>query len=87
MAGVNSIDLDLSLLGAGGCSLLQDALPDGVVLPTSTDGTGTISWAIPIPNDPLLLGVTVYQQWAVFDATANPLGVTTSEGLAIWIQP
>ena len=84
MLGGGSLDADLAGLGATGCSLYQDL---ATLIPATTDGSGSIYFAAIIPNDPLLLGVTVYQQWAVFDATANPLGVTTSEGLAIWIQP
>lgn len=83
-AGATSLDIDLTGFGASGCSLYQDV---EVLIPAFTDSGGSIDWVIPIPNDPSLLGVTVYQQWAVFDTSANPLGVTTSEGLAIWIQP
>ncbi len=84
MVGASSLDIDLTAFGAAGCSLYQDL---EVLIPATTNGVGSISWVVPIPNDPLLLGVTVYQQWAVFDTSANPLGVTTSEALAIWIQP
>ena len=84
MLGSISLDLDLTGFGASGCSLYQDM---AVLIPALTDTAGSSSVALPIPNDPHLLGSTVYQQWAVFDASANPLGITTSEGLAIRIQP
>ena len=84
MLGGQAIDLDLSPFGASGCFLYQNHVIPTV---TFTSGLGSIYWFVDIPNDSSLVGVTIYQQWAVFDATANPLGVTTSEGLAILIQP
>ncbi len=83
MLGAGSLDLDMAAFGAPGCSLYQGF---DVLIPVATDAAGAVSLVAPIPNDPHLLGVTVNQQWAVFDASANPLGVTASEGLAIWIQ-
>ncbi len=41
-------------------------------------------WSVALAGD---VGATVFVQWIVLDATANPLGVAASDGLAVTIQP
>lgn len=67
------LPLNLGFLGAPACSLLVSG--DDVSLVTNVLGTGHWQWTI--PNVP---GAVFYNQAFVFDAAANPLGITTSNG-------
>lgn len=75
--------LDLTALGAPGCTGLVD-LAAGVGIPLANAGGGAgMSVAVPIPNNPGLLGAVVPGQSAWFDPTANALGIVTSNGLRL----
>jgi hypothetical protein len=73
-----ALPLSLSGLGAPGCSLLTSAES---VLFTPTDGAGQASGGLFLPNITGLLGAHVFGQYLVLDATVNPLGIATSNGL------
>lgn len=67
------LPVDLSMLNAPGCFLrtsIEDVQPLQNVL-------GTATWSFVIPPVP---GATFYLQTVPFDAVANPLGLTFSNG-------
>ncbi|GEM_PF-4633220 len=74
-----TLPLPLRAFGAPGCSLL--ASPD-LLLPAATTSAGAASLSLPIPNDPLLAGKTLYLQWWLLDPKANSLGLVTSDAAA-----
>lgn len=67
------LPLDLGVIGAPGCNLL--CAIDGLYPLTNVLGTAT--WSIGIPVIP---GGRFFNQVIPFDPTANPLGLTTSNG-------
>jgi hypothetical protein len=67
------LPLPLAGIGAPGCSVLSSAEQ----LHFLTNVLGTAVWNVTIPNFP---GASFYNQAIVFDAAANPLGITTSNG-------
>lgn len=71
--GPTPLPLSLNFLGGNGCSVL--AAGDDLALVTNVLGTGLWQWTV--PNAP---GVSFYTQAFAFDAAANPLGITTSNG-------
>jgi hypothetical protein len=79
VVGTNSalpvFPLDLAPFGAPGCVLYIDQV---VSVPMVTTANGTSSLPLTIPNDPALVGLKLYFQWANLDTAANALGVTTS---------
>ncbi len=75
------LPFDLSVIGATGCSILVDPLASGGT--GSTNGSGTFT--IPIPMSTALTGLVVYFQGVSFDPGANPLGLTSSNGLLTYL--
>lgn len=71
----SSLPIDLSPLGMTGCELVTEIAAFEL-------RTGT-TWTIAVPGTAALLGATFRLQAFVFDALANPLGATTSNGLRI----
>lgn len=71
--GGTPLPFSLGVLGAPGCSVLASGDDIGLV----TDVLGTGFWQWTVPNAP---GASFYNQVFVFDATANALGLTTSNG-------
>lgn len=71
--GPTPLPLSLGVLGAPGCTLYCSG-DDLAVIPNVL-GTGLWQWTV--PNAP---GVTFYNQAFAFDAAANPLGLTSSNG-------
>ncbi|MFN3244194.1 MAG: vanadium-dependent haloperoxidase [Planctomycetota bacterium] len=76
IAGVTPFDpkVDLGPVGMPGCELGLDMIVLEVVPQTAGSG----QWALPIPNDPLWLGQSVWHQAVGFDVAANPRGFITS---------
>ena len=71
--------MSLESFGFPGCTL--HVSPDLVA--ASPTGIGAIVWMVPIPNDPLLLGIRFYNQgWAV-DPTATPAVGMSNGGEAL----
>lgn len=50
---------------------LSQLLIDPASLTTTTDAQGTASFPIPLPNEPALVGATVYAQWGVVDPAGS----------------
>ncbi|MCB9877874.1 MAG: hypothetical protein H6835_09760 [Planctomycetes bacterium] len=71
------LPLELGMLGAPQCFAYTGI--DGTALITAGD------WAIVVPAAPQLLGARVRLQAFVFDAAANALGATTSNGVRVRI--
>lgn len=73
---------DLGIIGMPGCNA-------NIVLPEfqSFLNIGGPSFVMPasVPNDPLLLGVSVYAQAGALDPTANAFGAVASNGVALKI--
>jgi hypothetical protein len=76
--------LDLGILGAPGCVALAD-INAGTGNAISNLGLPGLSLqsSLPLPNNPALAGVRVFSQSAWLDATANSLGIITSNGLEL----
>lgn len=72
--------LDLGFLGAPGCSAHGNANLTSAAFPV-TAGTGSV--VVPLPNNPLLTGLTLVSQAAAFTPN-NAFGLSTSNGL-LWI--
>jgi hypothetical protein len=66
--------IDLTFLGFTGCRAYVDIV---VTLGTIADGAGAATVGVAVPNDPGLVGVVLYSQWAALDGLAAG-GLTTS---------
>ena len=81
------LPIDLSPIGATGCSIL---INHGLLLPGLTAGSGSgggsASFHLPIPFDPTLRGLKLFFQAYVLDAAANSFGLTSTGGLEVKIQ-
>ncbi|GAB4158695.1 MAG: hypothetical protein Fur0037_26160 [Planctomycetota bacterium] len=71
--------LPRSLAGIGmpGCTQYTGVL---AAFPATTSNFGDAAIPFALPANPLLIGVKLPMQWAVFDPSANLLGVATSNG-------
>ena len=83
--GFNAIvpGFDLTLLGAPGCFQHVGVSATTAFLPTG--GTGTVPLAI--PNSAALAGVRVLGQSLALDPSINALGLVTSNGLDLLVNP
>lgn len=70
--------IDLGFLGAPGCNAYTNGNLNSLTFPVAS-GSGVLSFGI--PNNPLLVGLTLTSQSIGF-TLANPLGLATSNGLA-----
>lgn len=75
--GSFKLPFDLALIGAPGCKIL--ASPD-VLMPVATDASGKASVRMQIPNNPWLLGKTVFDQAFVHDRGANRADIVATNG-------
>lgn len=74
------LPLDLSVIGMGGCSLLQSM---EIVDPFVTTAS-TIGRPLPLPNDYAFVGFPLYTQLLMLDPLV-PAGLTTSNGVRVRI--
>lgn len=72
------LPLDLGFFGAKGCNLYTSIEFIGGAL---ADPLGAALVPLAIPYDPTFHKVSVFFQWLLPDAAANPLGMITSDGL------
>lgn len=79
LMGTAPTAVDLSIIGANGCTLHTN--PNIASFPRSTDVTGLAEVAIPLLDDPSSAGLTFFTSWAIVDLSANSLGVYTSDGM------
>ena len=78
------LPFDLGVIGMAGCDL--SVSPDAVFTALTrevTPGLGAATVDNAIPNDPALLGSTVYAQWLVLSAPGSSTLGSTTRGLAI----
>ncbi|MEO6596068.1 MAG: hypothetical protein ABIP94_15065 [Planctomycetota bacterium] len=75
--------LDLTVLGAPSCFL---HIAPSVMITAFANAAGNASYSLAIPNDPALLGSEVFGQGAVFDPTANPLGLVLTPAVRAEIE-
>jgi hypothetical protein len=73
-----SLELPYQYPGSYGCFV--HVAWDGFMLATTADGLGNAAIPFLVPNDPILAGLELHQQWLVLDPLANPFGVTSSNG-------
>lgn len=76
--GVLPLPLDLTPLGATGCSLHTSVL---LSFTGATDPSGAFSPSAPIPADPLLAGLPIYSQCGAIDL-GRPLPLVLTNGYA-----
>lgn len=81
-AGPFALPLDMGLIGAPGCKLLQSA--DVIAGPVQT-GSQTV---ITIPANPGLVGITIWAQGLILDTSGNPnpAGLAFSDALKMTIN-
>ena len=72
------LPLNLAVINMPGCTLY---VSDHATFGGSTNASGIATRTLPIPNNRSLIGVHVYDQWAIIDPGANPLGLTASNAL------
>jgi hypothetical protein len=83
LVGIPAPGFDLGLIGAPGCTAYVDVgAAIGDVISNAVPGL-SLSTPFALPNTPALAGTTVWSQSAWLDATANALGVLTSNGLRL----
>jgi len=69
------LPFDLGTLGAPGC-LLRASAEGATAIVTDINGTAVKNY--PLPNDPSLLSIVLYEQVLALDPPANPLNFTAS---------
>jgi len=73
-----ALPLDLTPLGAAGCSLLCS--PDlATISYTDKEGNAALTWKVPVV--PALAGKALFHQWFVLDPKANQAGLAATRGL------
>jgi hypothetical protein len=90
------LSLGTAPVTAGGCTVWPNLTPGQMILPSGSygtfvaDGLGSASFPLPIPNDPLLVGLTFYGQWiaadpqGAFGAWGGTFSLSPSRRLVIW---
>ncbi len=73
---------DLTVVGAPGCTIHA---PGEVQLWFFLDNQGDLLIQLNMPNDPVSVGLLVYQQFGVLDPAANAFGLAMSNALATTI--
>ena len=79
------VPIDLGPLGAPSQTLYVDPIALVPHAWTGASGAWFSSFALPVPNTPTLIGALLYAQSALFDATANALGLVLSSGSEVRI--
>jgi hypothetical protein len=73
-SGVWSLPHPLAVVGMPGCVQFVSVDVVSVMAPSGT----TATFSLPVPNQPALLGVTLFHQAAVFESGANAAGIVVS---------
>lgn len=71
------LPVQLDALGMPGCRMYTNVL---LSLGAATNASGAGSLPVPVPNDPALTGVLLFNQGVVFDKAANALGLVATNG-------
>ena len=78
--GPLKLPFDLTALGAPSCKILASVDVTGSAL---TNSSGSVSFSIPVPNQPALTGVIFHHQIWVFDTSVNKFGIVSSQGATV----
>ncbi|MEM7201313.1 MAG: sulfatase-like hydrolase/transferase [Planctomycetota bacterium] len=81
----HALPLFLSALGSGpGCAVWSSI---DAQLGTVTGASGHAILTIPVPNEPLLVGGSLYHSWLALDPDAphNPVGLVSSDGVVVTV--
>jgi hypothetical protein len=77
-------------LGVGVTLYLDILAPNALIIPVSADAQGNVTFPLPIPDDPLLVGFSVYVQaafaWPSGPCAPSPYGFSSSNGLRLTFQ-
>ena len=79
--GVTKTGIALAVIGAPGCTLYTDPV---LIVGQNSSATGTVSNNFAVPNDPQLVGFSLFGQYAIQDPV-NSLGLAFSPGAEIKI--
>lgn len=79
VSGFGPLPVDLTTLGAPGCSLRVSV--DATLAIVGTGGIATLPF--PVPNQPSLVGFAFYTQAAAIDPPQNALGLSLSDAAAV----
>lgn len=71
------LPLSLGLAGAPGCTVLASG---EVQTPVQVDAAGAAAVVMRVPATPSLVSLSLFQQWLILDAAANPLGLVLTAG-------
>ena len=74
--GVGKTNIDLSIIGAPGCTLYTNPL---LILAAPTNSAGARAQTLALPNDPALVNFKFHCQYGVASG-ANPAGILFSDG-------
>jgi hypothetical protein len=74
------LPMDLTALGAPTCFLRTD-----IAVTQAALANGSASWTLTLPNDPTIIGASLYSQTAVVDPPANALGITLSSARRVTV--
>ena len=84
MWGTLPLPVDLGIIGAPGCSVLASR---EISIGAATNGSGAASSTLPIPDEPALLGQTLFAQWtSLAPNSPNTLKLAFSDGMEILIE-
>jgi len=78
-----ALPFDLAAFGANGCQLYTNPVNIVIGHTIPTDPRGLVRFQVDLPRVASLQGRTAYEQVLVYDPTANPLGLRTSNGVEL----
>jgi len=82
--GTTLLPLDLTVIGGNGCFVLASR---EATIGTTTDGSGSATFNLPIPNLSSLANQTIFAQWAsLAPSSPNALKLGFSDGMEILIE-
>ncbi len=88
-AAVIAVSLGMNINPLNACGVYIDTLASTTYLPGTTNALGSLTWPLPIPNNPLLHGVPFHAQAAVLDPLGPNLGglnlaLTPARTVIVW---
>ncbi|MFQ5504837.1 MAG: hypothetical protein ACE5F1_08585, partial [Planctomycetota bacterium] len=75
--GALPLPFDMTALGAPGCKLLAGG---DLIVPVPTDRLGTATLQLKVPLNNVFCGVSIFNQYIIFDKNANNLGLVGTNG-------
>ena len=79
------LPFDLQAISAGPGCFLHNSIEGQLAI--ALDASGSASFSITLPNEPLLLAASLFHSWLVVDpgAPQNDLGVVSTNGLEVFV--